>query len=74
MSTAPKLYRRDAFRYVPSDQTDVAATWRRFGFKPTTAAQRRARNRTPVATIEAPELRPAITTPLAAKLRSVGGR
>lgn len=31
------------FKYVPAARTDVAATWRRFGFKPTTDAQRRAR-------------------------------
>jgi len=29
------------FKYVPARQTDVAATFRRLGFKPTSAAQRR---------------------------------
>ena len=31
------------FRYVPSAKTNVAATWRRFGYRPTTEAERRAR-------------------------------
>ena len=38
-----KLYRTDSFKYTPSDETNVAATWRRFGFRPTTYSQRRAR-------------------------------
>jgi hypothetical protein len=33
------------FRYVPSLETDVAATWRRFGFKPKHNQERRARLR-----------------------------
>jgi hypothetical protein len=31
------------FRYVPSTQTNVAATWQRFGFRPTSESERRAR-------------------------------
>ena len=31
------------FRYVPSEATNVAATWKRFGFRPTTDVERRAR-------------------------------
>lgn len=31
------------FKYVPASKTDVAATWRRFGFRPTTERDRRAR-------------------------------
>jgi hypothetical protein len=31
------------FRYVPSAHTNVAATWKRFGYRPTTDAERRAR-------------------------------
>ncbi len=31
------------FKYIPAAHTDVAATWRRFGFKPTTEAERRSR-------------------------------
>jgi hypothetical protein len=33
------------FKYVPSMSTDVGATWRRFGFRPTTERERRARQR-----------------------------
>jgi hypothetical protein len=31
------------FRYVPSANTNVTATWKRFGYRPTTDAERRAR-------------------------------
>jgi hypothetical protein len=31
------------FKYVPASKTDVATTWRRFGFRPTTERERRAR-------------------------------
>ena len=31
------------FKYIPAARTDVSATWRRFGFRPTTEAERRAR-------------------------------
>ena len=37
-----RLLDRD-FRYIPSAHTDIAATWRRFGFRPTTETERRAR-------------------------------
>jgi hypothetical protein len=33
------------FKYVPSTSTNVAQTWRRFGFRPTTDAERSARQR-----------------------------
>jgi hypothetical protein len=33
------------FRYVPAAKTDVLATWRRFGFRPMTDSERRARQR-----------------------------
>jgi len=39
----PTIYRRDAFKYTPAAETNVAATWRRFGFRPTTYNQRRSR-------------------------------
>jgi len=39
----PSLLRHD-FKYTPATSTDITATWRRFGFKPTTQAQRKARN------------------------------
>ena len=31
------------FKYVPAASTDVASTWRRFGFKPVTDEERRNR-------------------------------
>jgi hypothetical protein len=34
------------FRYIPAARTDVSVTWRRFGFRPTTESERRARQRT----------------------------
>src|SRR5438309_9484987 len=34
-----------AFRYVPSFATSVAATWRRFGWRPTTDEDRKTRGR-----------------------------
>jgi hypothetical protein len=34
-----------SFRYVPALETDVAATWRRFGFDPRRNAERRAGRR-----------------------------
>jgi hypothetical protein len=33
------------FKYVPSTSTNVTSTWRRFGFRPTTEAERLARQR-----------------------------
>jgi hypothetical protein len=33
------------FNYVPSVATDVTATWRRFGYRPLTDDERRARAR-----------------------------
>jgi hypothetical protein len=33
------------FKYVSSAKTDISATWRRYGFRPTTDAERRARHR-----------------------------
>jgi hypothetical protein len=33
------------FHYVPVAQTDVLATWRRFGYRPMTDCERRARQR-----------------------------
>jgi len=60
------------FKYVPSSCTDVAATWRRFGFRPTTESERRARRRR-----EAPVEAPGsvdLGGPLASSLRSAGER
>ncbi len=33
------------FKYVPSTNTNVAQTWRKFGYRPTTDAERSARQR-----------------------------
>jgi hypothetical protein len=32
-----------SFKYVPAGRTNVTETWRRFGFRPTTEAERRSR-------------------------------
>jgi len=36
-----------SFRYVPSVSTSVADTWRRFGWRPTTEDERKARQPRP---------------------------
>jgi hypothetical protein len=69
--------RDPSWRYVPASQTNVSATWRRFGFKPTTQAERDSRQRrritgTPV--IEAPELAPVRPARLDLRLRALQGR
>jgi hypothetical protein len=33
------------FKYTPALSTNIMATWKRFGFKPTTEAERMARQR-----------------------------
>jgi hypothetical protein len=33
------------FKYTPAMRTNVVTTWERFGFKPTTEAEREARQR-----------------------------
>jgi hypothetical protein len=33
------------FKYTPAISTDIASTWKKFGFKPTTEAERIARER-----------------------------
>ena len=33
------------FKYTPSTSTNIMATWRRFGYRPTTEAERAARQR-----------------------------
>jgi len=37
-----------SFAYVPSTTTDVGATWRRFGWQPTTEEERRRRRGAPI--------------------------
>lgn len=46
------------FNYIPAAATDIAATWRRFGFDPRTNRQRRE------------QLRNSITGPAAALIAS----
>lgn len=33
----------ESFKYVPAAQTDITQTWLRFGYRPTTEAERCAR-------------------------------
>jgi len=33
------------FKYIPSTSTNIVATWKRHGYKPTTEAERQARQR-----------------------------
>ena len=33
------------FKYTPALSTNITSTWKRFGFKPTTTAEREARQR-----------------------------
>lgn len=47
MSTLRTICRPRQTPYTPAESTDVLETWRRFGFKPTTEEERRARNGMP---------------------------
>lgn len=49
------------FKYIPSASTNVSQTWRKFGFRPTTDAERSARQRRLQAPAAAPS---AEVTPL----------
>lgn len=51
------------FKWVRPENTNVSATWKRFGFKPTTEAERKARQER---TQEQP---PANVTPIDKKAR-----
>jgi hypothetical protein len=42
------------FNYIPAAETDIAATWKRFGFDPRANAERRARLRRRIADVAAP--------------------
>jgi hypothetical protein len=42
------------FRYVPSAETDVTTTWRRFGFDARANAERRSRRMQRLADVPAP--------------------
>jgi hypothetical protein len=41
------------FKYIPAAETDVAATWKRFGFNPGANPERRARLRRSMAQADA---------------------
>lgn len=43
------------FKYTPSIGTDVVSTWKKFGFKPTTDAERIAREKKRAALYDAPQ-------------------
>jgi hypothetical protein len=45
------------FHYVPAAKTDVLSTWRRFGYRPTSDAERRARLREPASVATTAPLR-----------------
>jgi len=65
-----------SWRYTPEHLTDVTVTWRRFGFRPTTQAEREARQRRRlggIPVIHAPELRP-VSHEVERRLRSIGAR
>jgi hypothetical protein len=50
------------FNYIPAAETDIAATWKRFGFDPRANAERRARLRRRIAdaTAQAHDETPAL--------------
>jgi hypothetical protein len=54
------------FRYIPAARTDVSVTWRRFGFRPTTESERRARQRGDAVHAAAEDARGEITLALPA--------
>jgi hypothetical protein len=51
------------FKYTPSTSTNIVATWKRHGYKPTTEAERNARQRRAM-TPASGEARSASVTPL----------
>ena len=51
------------FKYTPSTSTNIVATWKRHGYKPTTEAERTARQRRAMAVANG-EARTASVTPL----------
>ena len=44
----------ESFAYIPSNTTDVGATWRRFGWQPITDEERRRRKGVPVGELAKP--------------------
>ncbi len=46
------------FKYIPSTSTNIVETWKRHGYKPTTEAERRARQNKTEGTVKYPPLTP----------------
>jgi len=59
------------FKYTPSTSTNIVSTWKRFGFKPTTEAERLARQRRAQLRQEASESLAASVTQLDSAKRKV---
>jgi hypothetical protein len=65
------------FKYIPAAETDVASTWKRFGFDPAANPERRARLKRSIAEAEAaPAVLSLVRTerPLRPDGRSLNGR
>jgi hypothetical protein len=52
------------FKYTPSTSTNIVATWKRHGYKPTTEAERNARQRRAMAHVSGEARSSASVTPL----------
>ena len=59
------------FKYTPSVSTNIVSTWKRHGFKPTTEAERLARQRQAARAHDAPRGRSASVTSLESAKRKV---
>lgn len=62
------------FKYTPSMSTNIVSTWKRFGYKPTTEAERLARQRRASAQANASSRGASVTQLDAAKRKSRGLR
>ncbi|HYC48474.1 MAG TPA: hypothetical protein VED01_23625 [Burkholderiales bacterium] len=60
------------FKYTPSMSTDIVKTWKRHGFKPTSEAERLARQRRAKGS-NASNARSASVTPLSSAKRKLRG-
>jgi hypothetical protein len=49
-----KLPRSASFKYIPAAETNIVATWRKFGYRPTTVTQRRSRQSGPLPDLDSP--------------------
>ena len=61
------------FKYTPSTSTNIVSTWKRHGFKPTSEAERLARQRRMFGGDAAPPAASASVTQLDAAKRKVRG-